>query len=57
MADVTELQHTASFVVDRYSPAEQPDGAVVTHAFPDAKHLPIASGFQGMVLKPTHWHD
>lgn len=44
MADFTQLQFSTAAAANWHAPAKQPDGAVVTHAFPDATRLPITQG-------------
>lgn len=40
MADLADLQLPEKALADRHPPAEQPDGALVTHALPHASCLP-----------------
>lgn len=42
---------------DRNSSAEQPDGALVSHALPHAPRLPVPPGVQGVVLQPADGND
>ena len=53
LADPTELQQPETTPPDRYTTAEQPDGAVVPHAFPHAHRLLISHRLQGVVLESS----
>ena len=57
LADAPQLLVATPFAADGNATAEQPDGAVVTHALPHAAHLPIAPRVQGVVRQSAHRHD
>ena len=52
----SSLQPQAT-AADRNSSAEQPDGALVSDALPDASRLPVAPRVQGVVLQPADGDD
>lgn len=54
MADATYLQQSATAPLDWNAPSELSYGALVSHALPYAKYLPVASGVPGMVCIPSH---
>lgn len=44
LADLVEFSQPAPFATNWDTAAEQPDGTVVTYAFPNATCLPVSSG-------------
>lgn len=57
LADAAELPQPTPSAPHRHSSAEQPHGAVVLDALPDAARLPVAQGIQGVVFESSHWND
>ena len=57
VANLTELPQPASTPFNGHSSPEQLDGTMVSHAFPDAEHLPVTPGLQRMVFKPADGND
>lgn len=50
MADIVKLFESASLAAHWYAAAEQPDGAVVADALPNAASVSVTRRFQGVVL-------
>ena len=53
LADAPQLQQPGQAPADGDPAAEQPDGAVVPHALPDAGRLRLSPELQGVVLQPA----
>ena len=54
LADIAHIQQPTSTAADGDTAAEQPHGAVVSHAFPHAHCVCLSLRLQGMVFQPSH---